>query len=152
MTHQLRRGEGVTVRKALPSPVAPNPKAVGERSEALILARLMEVGYVVLLPFGNNQRYDLVIDLGGGEFERAQCKTGRLRGGAIVFDTANHALNGKRKHYRGQADVFLVYCYETKGVYRVPVDECGLNACALRVKQRTAPGGPKARPAADYQI
>jgi hypothetical protein len=33
-------------------------------------------GYSVLLPFGVNQRYDLVLDL-DGRFVRAQCKTGR---------------------------------------------------------------------------
>lgn len=29
-----------------------NHKAIGERSEAIIMARLLEVGYSVLMPFG----------------------------------------------------------------------------------------------------
>jgi PD-(D/E)XK endonuclease len=40
----------------------------------------------VLLPFGVNQRYDLVLDL-DGHLVKAQCKTGRLRKGVVSFST-----------------------------------------------------------------
>jgi hypothetical protein len=55
-----------------------NPKAVGEKTEAIILAELIRNDLVVLLPFGDNQRYDFVVD-NHGEFIRIQCKTGRYR-------------------------------------------------------------------------
>ena len=42
-----------------------HPVDVGQRSEAAILAALVHCGFHVLLPFGVNQRYDLVIDLDG---------------------------------------------------------------------------------------
>jgi len=45
---------------------------------------LREAGFAVLVPFGENTRYDLVID-DGERLARVQCKTGRLRSGAIVF-------------------------------------------------------------------
>lgn len=35
--------------------------------------------------------------------------------------------------YRGDADLFGVYCPETRGVYLVPVDEVGKRSCRLRV-------------------
>jgi PD-(D/E)XK endonuclease len=57
-----------------------HPVDVGQRTEARILAYLVAHGYGVLLPFGVNQRYDLVLDL-NGRFVRAQCKTGRYRKG-----------------------------------------------------------------------
>ncbi|MBA2462518.1 MAG: hypothetical protein H0V45_12245 [Actinobacteria bacterium] len=45
---------------------------------------LRQVGYALLVPFGENTRYDLVID-DGVRLARVQCKTGRLREGAIRF-------------------------------------------------------------------
>jgi PD-(D/E)XK endonuclease len=41
-----------------------HPKAKGDRSTLAIMLALQEVGYEVLLPFGENTRYDLVIDDG----------------------------------------------------------------------------------------
>ena len=35
-----------------------NSKAVGEKSEAVVLANFLLKGWVVLQPFGDNQRYD----------------------------------------------------------------------------------------------
>jgi hypothetical protein len=48
-----------------------NTKEVGERSEAQIIAKLLRDGKnVVLLPFGDNQRYDLVLE----RFENPSCE------------------------------------------------------------------------------
>ena len=113
---------------------AKNSKDVGERSEAQILARLLKRGYTVLLPFGDNQRYDLVVDK-AGKFIRVQCKTGKMREGYICFPTAscaNHCGLGRRD-YRGQADFFGVYCPANDKVYLVPVKSVGINAAALRI-------------------
>ncbi len=111
----------------------PNPKAIGENSEAQALARLLGMGKVVLLPFGNNQRYDLVIDE-GGVFIRAQVKTGRLRNGVVSFRTCStNGFTGVSKGYTGEADVFLVYCPENREVYQVPVAEVGREKAHLRV-------------------
>lgn len=45
---------------------------------------LKHVGFDVLTPFGENTRYDLVLD-DGEHLTRVQCKTGRLRNGAVIF-------------------------------------------------------------------
>ncbi len=101
-----------------------NHKAIGERSEAIIIAKLLEVGYGVLTPFGDNGRYDLVIEDADGNFFRIQCKTGWIEsdGAYIEFATAStyyHTRAGRtgygRKDYRGQVDYFTIYCPETKG-------------------------------------
>jgi len=42
-----------------------NTKAIGEISEAIVLAEFLKMGFPVLLPFGDNQRYDMVIEAGG---------------------------------------------------------------------------------------
>jgi hypothetical protein len=112
-----------------------HPVDVGQRTEAAILAELVKRGYRVLLPFGVNQRYDLAIDT-GERFLRVQCKTGRLRNGCIRFRTASTRVNTLRaftRGYRGDADLFLVYCPETERVYALDVDEAAASQAVLRV-------------------
>ena len=93
----------------------------GDLSETAILARLIELGCSVSIPWGHNQRYDLIVDVKGMLF-KAQCKTGRLRNGTIEFDSCSRYRN-KEKDYTGQIDWFLVYCPDTKQVYKVPIDQ-----------------------------
>ena len=45
---------------------------------------LVDAGYAVSVPFGENTRCDVVIDE-GWRLARVQCKTGRLRQGAVRF-------------------------------------------------------------------
>ena len=101
-----------------------NTKDIGEISEAQTLAAFLRAGLTVLLPFGDNQRYDLVVHL-GNRFIRVQCKTGRLRDGKIVSVTrSSYAHRGRgNRGYLGEADFFAIYCPETDRVYIVPVTE-----------------------------
>lgn len=111
-----------------------DPKSKGERSEAMILARFLRAGKAVLLPFGDNQRYDMVID-DNGAFTRVQCKTGRLENGCVVFNACSsqaHRGRGKRG-YKGQADVFAVYSPELDKVFIVPVTLVGESVVSLRL-------------------
>jgi hypothetical protein len=121
----------------LPKPkLTSHPVDVGQRTEAAILSELVRRGYSVLLPFGVNQRYDLVLDL-DGKFVRAQCKTGRIRNGAVIFSTKSVQSNTRRaviRDYSGDADVFLVYCPSTGHVYCVPVEEAPTSYMYLRVE------------------
>jgi hypothetical protein len=110
-----------------------NTKAIGELSEAIVLAKFISLGWIVLHPFGDNQRYDLVIDRQNG-FERVQVKTGKIKKGAIVFQTCSTYAHrgGTRKGYIGQIDLFAIYCPETGFVYLIKVDE--FNMCgSLRI-------------------
>ncbi len=115
-----------------------NPKAVGERSEAIILAALIQQGYVVSIPFGDNQRYDLLVD-DGERILRVQCKTAYLCRGTIRFDCCNNRYmneqgNAQRKRsYKGEVDVFFVYSPDTKRVYRIDIQETGSTVMSLRV-------------------
>lgn len=113
-----------------------NTKTIGERTEAIILAEFLKAGYVVLLPFGDNQRYDLVIDV-DGDFLRVQCKTARLigHGARLVFQaSSSHAhRGGPRRGYRGSADLFAVFSPDTCEVYIVPVDAVGESDVSMRL-------------------
>jgi hypothetical protein len=131
----------------------PNPKAIGENSEAQVLAAFLQAGEVVLLPFGDNQRYDAVLDR-GGNFIRVQVKTGRLRDGTVRFATASTgSTTGHRTRttYIGAIDCFAVYCPETLRVYLVPIGECAGVTMWLRLEPSASGQNKKIRLAGDYE-
>jgi hypothetical protein len=106
--------------------VVEHPKRIGDRTTLAVMLALMDVGYEVSVPFGENTRYDLVIDR-HGVLSRVQCKTGRLRDGTIRFATAStygHLPSPRdvRRTYVGEIDHFGVFCPETGGVYLLPID------------------------------
>jgi hypothetical protein len=118
---------------------------------------LQRVGFVVLLPFGENVRYDLVID-DGNQLARVQCKTGRLREGAVRFSVCSSYAHHRQpraihRNYSGQIDYFGIYCPETGGAYLVPIDDLPLKReGALRVDPARNSQRRRIRSAADYQI
>jgi hypothetical protein len=134
-----------------------HPKTVGERSQLAIIVALDRVGYPVFLPLGENTRYDLVIDE-GTRLARVQCKTGRLRGGAIRFKACSsyaHHPNPKilKRDYVDEIEYFGVYCAETDGVYLIPIDEVQPRwECALRVEPTRNGQKRNIRSAAAYEI
>lgn len=97
---------------------------------------LVRRGYRVLLPFGVNQRYDLVLDV-DGKFVRAQCKTGRLRDGVVRFATRSVQSNTRgssKRGYVGEVDIFLVHCPQNRRTYAVPVEQAPADHMYLRVR------------------
>jgi len=89
------------------------------------MAALYEAGYGLYVPFGENTRCDLIIER-GDELLRVQCKTGRLRQGAVRFKVCSvdaHHPNPKIRFRTsdGEIDAFGVFCPETACVYLVPM-------------------------------
>lgn len=131
---------------------------VGSRTEAFIVSRLMENGYVVLAPFGV-QRYDLAFEDAERRFWRIQCKTGRWVKGSILFNARNSQFsrgNGGWKNnqrpYKGDCDYFAVYSRDTGKAYLVPVNEVGVSVCSLRVEPTGNNAEKGIRWAADYEL
>lgn len=86
----------------------------------------MKSGKNVLLPFGDRNRYDCVVEE-NGKFERIQVKTGRRNGRSLQFNSYSvTSENGQVKHvhYKGQIDKFAVYDPVDGKIYLVPVDLC----------------------------
>ena len=109
---------------------------IGDRTEAIVMAALLQVYESVLIPFGNGRRYDMVVD-SGSRFLRIQCKTGRLRKGAVEFNTHSQDpknRGGRGVGYRGQIELFGVHCPETGKVYLVPAEDVAENHGYLRVE------------------
>ena len=110
-------------------------KAVGDRSEAIVLAALVRKGYLVSIPFGENQRYDLLAD-DGTRILRVQVKTGRLRRDVIAYScSSSHTHRGgpHARPYFGQADIIAVYCPQNGKVYLVPEEEFVASRAHLRL-------------------
>lgn len=60
----------------------------------------------------------MVLDC-GDRFLRAQCKTGRLRSGAILFAIQSTQANKRRalsRGYEGEVDLFMIFCPDTERV------------------------------------
>ena len=118
---------------------------------------LREAGFGLYVPFGENTRTDLVID-DGQRLARVQCKSGRLKNGAVRFATcstyAHHpSPRITRRDYLGEIDYFAVYCRETEGVYLVPIAAAPLRTQAhLRIEPTRNSQRRRIRFAADYEV
>ena len=134
-----------------------HPKDIGDKTTLAVMLALRARGFEVLLPFGENTRYDLVIG-DGDALWKVQCKTGRLRAGAILWNVCSnygHHNNPRavRRDYQGQIDYFGVYCPETHGVYLIPIEDLPIrNRGTLRVDAPKNNQKKRIRYAANYEI
>ncbi len=112
-----------------------NPTARGKRTEARVLAALVDAGKSVLLPW-SDERFDFVV-YECGTFYRVQVKTGCLKDGYVLFRTVSvHSQGAHRRTYEGEVDFFAVYCPDNQRVYLVPADPLPREMASLRL---TAP-------------
>ena len=131
-----------------------NMKQTGDACVGMVMARLIELNFKVLLPFGENHRYDLVVDL-GGRFVRIQCKAGRMYRGAIIFNSCStNKINGKwtANDYRGQIEAFAVYSKCNRGLYLIPVDHVGTSRGTIRLEKSKNNQEKGLRWAANYEM
>jgi len=106
----------------------------GNLTEAKVMAALVAAGYLVSLPFGSGHKYDFVID-DTTRLYRVQCKTGRVKSGAIIFNSYSQSGNGATKQgYHGLADLFAVLNPVNGDVYLVPVEGFGTTGITLRLE------------------
>jgi hypothetical protein len=112
-----------------------NTKKIGDVSEAKILARFLERGYTVLEPRGDNERYDLVVEI-GGSFVTVQVKTGRLTDDrtCLIFSCkSNNWYSKTNSSYQEDVDLFAVYSPDTKKCYLIPIGDIGTASMRLRL-------------------
>ncbi len=135
-----------------------NTAKMGEITESIILAKLIQLGYECLIPWGHDHRYDIAID-DDGKLIRIQCKTARYLEelGCLEFNSAiTYArVGGKphiRKGYKGEADYFGVYSPDTGKVYLVPVEDAPDSAVTLRLEATKNNKQKGVRWAEDFEI
>jgi len=89
-----------------------NTKRAGDVAELRVMCDLVRSGYGVAIPFGEDNRYDLIVEK-DGVLSRVQVKSGRLRNGAIVFNcysSHTHRGGASCRRYEGEVEYFAVYC------------------------------------------
>lgn len=92
------------------------------------MGRLVDAGIPLLVPWGDNARFDLVAVF-GDTFLRIQCKTGRLKNGCVSFLACGVGRDGLRYRYLpGEIDYYGIRCLETGEIYLVPYKETGTSA------------------------
>ena len=103
-------------------------KDVGNITEVSCMLEFMKLGYPVLTPYGDCQRYDFVVEI-NDKFYRIQSKTANdtyINEGYIVFRCDNTTTkNGKIVHNsydENEIDYFSTF-YDGK-CYLIPVNEC----------------------------
>ena len=112
-----------------------SPKQKGELAEQICISELMKFEVVVAKPIGDNQRYDLIIDL-CGKLYKAQVKTGHLNRTRKVWHRCYSVrINSKQyitKGYVNAIDVFLIYCPDNNEVWVTPIENATVNACMAK--------------------
>lgn len=106
-------------------------KQKGNLTELKCLVFFVENGFEVSVPYGENSRYDMILDY-KGKLLKIQCKTCHVSQGTeeqpetIMFATCSMRYNGsgpKRVYYSKDEIDYFATVYKDK-VYLVPVEEC----------------------------
>lgn len=101
-------------------------KEKGDVSEARALFEFQKLGIPVLLPWGDNLRYDMVIEI-NGHLYKVQVKTANeVKHGSVKCYTRsskNHTTNKRYDTYENDTDYFVFYNQEMDKLALVPISE-----------------------------
>lgn len=120
-----------------------NTSQRGLEGHTAVLNKLVQLGFEVLLPWGEHHGYDLAYYVTSEERQfgffvyqesylvRIQCKVAWLSndGNYLIFNTSTVSMGGKERWkkkktgYEGKAEYFGVYSPDTQKVYIISVSE-----------------------------
>lgn len=135
-----------------PSPRSNGSRSsVGAESTAIIAAKLVQSGYVVLTPYGSIHLHDLLIEDAEGQFWRLWCRTAWFSKDrtAILFDGSSPfekkvaaRRSSLKEKSRNDVDYFAVYHPRLHKVYLLPALHTaqGENSLQLTPKGREQEG------------
>ena len=116
-------------------------KQIGNIGEIKTIAKFVELGIPVYLPFGDNEKADIVADF-GGKLNRIQVKTScKAEDGKMIFSLVSstvHRQNGVKHIYTNdEIDYFALYNIERDVVLLISVNEPDLpkNSMTIRYTQ-----------------
>jgi hypothetical protein len=132
------------------------PSQKGAAAEAAITAMTIELGLVVLRPFPEGRRYDLMIDL-EPELLRVQCKMARRVSGALLvaLQTNRCTPNGyvSTAYTAAEIDVIAAYSPELHRGFLIPIEEAaGRRAIHLRLDPTKNNQAQRIKWARDYEF
>ena len=100
-----------------------HPKKTGELTEQIIICEFMKLDVPVSKPVGDNQPYDLIVDL-NNRLYKIQSRTGRIRvkprSSIVMFNALSYRVNTSGvyvKDQRSNFDYFAVYCPQNDKLY-----------------------------------
>jgi hypothetical protein len=112
-----------------------NTKNRGDETESKVIHEMVVNGHSVSVPFGDNDKYDLIVD-NGRELYRIQCKTAwENKQDTIRFNTHSQTTDGGEYHeetYAGRIDAFVVRYPETEQLYWIDVTDATTQKMELR--------------------
>lgn len=105
-----------------------NSKHKGNITELESMLAFMKLGYNVLIPYGDCERYDYVVDA-NGKFKKIQSKTSSTKddGASFKFSCrSSNRQNGNIVHHSYSKDEIDYFVTTFNGkCYLIPVEECG---------------------------
>jgi hypothetical protein len=130
-----------------------NTKDRGDETEVRIIYELVSRGYSVSLPFGDNDKYDLVVD-DGDSLHRVQCKTAwNNKPDTMRFNTHSQTTQEGEYHensYHGEIDAFAVRYPVNEKLYWIGIDEATEQKMELRFEAEIE--HPSINWAVDYEF
>lgn len=104
-----------------------NSKQIGNITEVELMLAFLKLGYNVLTPYGDCERYDFVVDV-NGKFYKIQSKTASTEddGASFRISTSScHRKDGSIVHHtysKGEVDYFGTVF---NGIcYLIPIEDC----------------------------
>ena len=133
-----------------------NSKTKGQLSEAKALYEFQRYGIPVCIPWGDNERYDLIAEF-DGKFNRIQVKTcNEEENGAIVCYTrssTNHTTNKNLLTYENDVDYFVFVNQTYDLIALVPITEIGSQkTIRLRIDSPKSNNGKQIRYFQDFSF
>ena len=124
-----------------------NSKTKGNISEARALYEFQKYNIPVCIPWGDNERYDMIAEF-NGKFNRIQIKTcNEEHDGAIMCYTRSSTNNTTNKNYytyEGQIDYFVFVNQTYDLIAIVPIEVIG-NQKTIRLRIRKPLNNQKAK-------
>jgi len=130
-----------------------NKRQVGEVSELKVITELISLGYEVHLPWGDNARHDILVEI-NSDFKKVQVKTlhSAKRDGRVVSELyTTNPNNGNKKQYSSdEVDAFALYYPENDNIYWLWYGEAPSTKVTLALSYKQ--NQPSVRVADEYLI
>ena len=116
-----------------------NSKKIGNIGEAKVLAKFVELGIPVYIPFGDNEKADLIAEF-NNKLNKIQVKTSiKAEDGKMIFDLTSstiHRKNGEKHIYtEDEIDYFACYNIERDKIFLISVEEAPNTAITIRYEK-----------------
>lgn len=107
-----------------------NSKRIGNIGEAKVLAKFVEMGIPVYIPFGDDEKADLIAEF-NDKLNKIQVKTSiKSKNGCSLFDLTSstaHRTNGGRRKYSNS-----VYSLDRDKIYLMKAPDDPMTAITIR--------------------